>query len=345
MDMDSLRKAVGRTQINYYGFSYGTYLGQVYATLYPTHLRRMVLDGTVDPRGVWYKANLGQDAPFDRNIKVFFTWVAKYDSVYHLGTTEAVVEAKYYSELTALAAKPADGRIGPDEWTDIFTQAGYYVFTWEDVASAFSDYVNDANWKPLKTLYDQANPTGKGADNEFAMYLGTQCTDAAWPKSWSTWQQDNTALYAKAPFLTWSNAWFNAPCIYWPAKAGTPVKINGKKAPKILMINETLDAAPPYSGSLEVRKLFPKAVLIEGVNGTTHAGSLNGVACTDDKIADYLASGKLPKRVKGNTSDVKCKPNPQPTPTSVESAATLATAAQPSLSAPQLELQQLIGAR
>src|SRR5439155_22851876 len=31
-DMDSIRTALGASQINYYGFSYGTYLGQVYAT-------------------------------------------------------------------------------------------------------------------------------------------------------------------------------------------------------------------------------------------------------------------------------------------------------------------------
>ena len=49
-DMDSIRQALGVDQINYYGFSYGTYLGQVYATLFPGKMRRAVFDGTVDPR-------------------------------------------------------------------------------------------------------------------------------------------------------------------------------------------------------------------------------------------------------------------------------------------------------
>ena len=76
-----------------------------------------------------------------------------------------------------------------------------------------------------------------------------------------------------------------------------------------------LDAATPFTGSLEVRKLFPNSVLIEGVGGTTHAGSLSGVACTDDAIADYLANGTLPARVPGNRSDVKCDAGPAPAPT------------------------------
>ena len=71
-DMDSLRKALGQPVINYYGFSYGTYLGQVYATLFPNRMRRMVLDSNVDPRNVWYEANLDQDVAFERNIKIWF---------------------------------------------------------------------------------------------------------------------------------------------------------------------------------------------------------------------------------------------------------------------------------
>jgi pimeloyl-ACP methyl ester carboxylesterase len=313
-DMESIRKALGKSQINFYGFSYGSYLGQVYSTLYPTRVRRMVLDGIVDPRGVWYKANLEQDAAFNKSIKIFFEWVAKNDATYKLGTTEAVVEEKYYAALSKLGKKPAGGKLGAAEWNDVFTSAGYYVFGWEDVAKAFAAYVNKGNYKPALAAYRDANPTGKGADNGYAMYLATQCTDVSWP-SYHKWRVDNRKMHAEAPFLTWSNVWFNAPCLNWGAKSGTPVTVNGAKAPSMLLINETFDAATPYEGALEVRSRFPKSVLIEGVNGSTHAGSLNGVACTDNLIAAYLTDGSLPARVDGRTSDVKCDPVPQPDPT------------------------------
>jgi pimeloyl-ACP methyl ester carboxylesterase len=334
-DMESIRKALGASKINFYGFSYGTYLGQVYSTLYPTKVRRMVLDGNVDPRGVWYKANLDQDIAFDRNIKIFFEWIAKYDSVYHLGTSGADVEKVYYAQRLKLRAKAAGGYIGPNEWTDIFTQAGYYVFGWQEVANAFAGWVNNGDWATLKALYDNTNAQGKGADNGFAVYLGVQCTDVKWPTSWAQWKKDNTKVNAKAPFLTWSNVWFNAPCLYWGAKPGKPVSINGKKAPAILLIGETLDAATPYEGSLEVRSRFPKSVLIEGVGGTTHSGSLSGVTCTDNAIAAYLLTGKLPKRVPGRTSDLQCDPVPVPDPTAV--------AAQGVPDNGRAELQKLIG--
>ena len=110
-------------QINYYGFSYGTYLGQVYATLFPSRVRRMVLDGNVDPRRVWYQANLDQDVAFEKQHQDLLRWIAKYDSVYHLGNDR---RRRSRSSTTragqARSTHPAGGKIGPDEWTDIFLQ-------------------------------------------------------------------------------------------------------------------------------------------------------------------------------------------------------------------------------
>lgn len=315
-DMDSIRKALGRKQINYYGFSYGTYLGQVYSTLFPNRVRRFVWDGVVNPKRIWYKANLDQDYAFDRNMNVYWHYLAKYDSVFHLGTSWKKIRTDYYDEYWKLDNQAIDG-IGPDELNDVMLSAGYYVYGWVDLGKAFAQLVNDNDASGIKAEYPVP---GADVDNGYAVYDATQCTDVQWPTSWAKWRRDNWKVFADAPFLTWGNAWFNAPCLTWPAKAGTPVKITGTKAP-VLLIAETKDAATPYSGALEVRSLYKKSVLIEGVNGTTHAGSLSGVSCTDDIIATYLKSGKLPKRTSGNHSDVKCPPVPAPDPTVSVSAA------------------------
>ena len=313
-DMESLRRALGQEQINFYGFSYGTYLGQVYATTFPERVRRMVLDGNVNPSRIWYDANLDQDVAFDRNIKVYFDWVAEHHKEYRLGKTGAAVEKLFYRTQTELDRKPAGGKIGPSELTDVFLQAGYYVFGWTTVADAFSAWVHDKDAKPLRALYDEGNPQTEGSDNGYAVYLAVQCSDAKWPAKWSTWKKDNWRVHKQAPFETWGNAWYNAPCLTWGAKSGTPVAVNGAKAPPVLLISETLDAATPFTGSLEVRKRFPRSALIEGVGGTTHSGSLFGNSCVDGAIAAYLKDGSLPKRVKANTSDKKCEPLSPPDP-------------------------------
>ncbi|MFI5935102.1 alpha/beta hydrolase [Actinoplanes sp. NPDC051494] len=317
-DMDLLRIALGTQKINFYGFSYGTYLAQVYATLFPQRVRRMVLDGSVDPSRVWYDSNLDQDIAFERSMNVFFAWVAKYDRLYHLGTSATAVEKLFYQRKAQLTKKPIRG-FGASELTDVFLQAGYYVFGWEAIAGAFSAWVGDGDLADLRDLYAASNPTDKGADNGYAMYVATMCTDARWPTSWKTWRRDNRRVYAKAPFETWGNAWFNAPCLTWPARPGTPVTVDGRDTPPILLISETLDAATPYPGSLEVRRRFPRAVLVEGVGGSTHAGSLfGGATCIDNTVAEYLATGELPTRVKATTSDKRCAPVAQPDPTTSE---------------------------
>jgi pimeloyl-ACP methyl ester carboxylesterase len=48
-DMDVLRRAVGDKKLNYLGFSYGSYLGNVYANMFPDRVRSVVIDGVLDP--------------------------------------------------------------------------------------------------------------------------------------------------------------------------------------------------------------------------------------------------------------------------------------------------------
>ncbi|WP_433081497.1 alpha/beta hydrolase [Dactylosporangium sp. CA-052675] len=312
-DMESIRKALGAQQINYYGFSYGTYLGQVYGTLHPDKVRRMVLDGNVDVRKVWYQANLDQDTNFQRNVEIWFGWLAKYDSVYHLGKTEKQVELRWYAEQQKLRSAPAGGVVGASEWTDIFLYAGYYQSTWLELADAFAGWANDHNTEVIVDAYN--NYIAPGDDNGFAVYNAVQCTDVQWPQSWNQWQRDNWLTFLKAPFMTWSNTWFNAPCLYWPAKAQKPVKVDGSKVKSVLFVGTTLDAATPFEGSLQARRLFPHSALLAEVGQTTHANSLNGNACIDDTIADYLSTGKLPQRKSGDRADKNCDSLPQPDPT------------------------------
>ncbi|MDQ1477072.1 MAG: hypothetical protein QOE62_2301, partial [Actinomycetota bacterium] len=292
-DMDSIRVALGAERISYYGLSYGTYLGEVYATLFPTHVRRMVFDSSVDPRSVWYKTNLAQAVSIERNIKIWFGWLAKYDDVYHLGTTERTVERLFYRQVAALEKHPAQGVLGPDEWEDAFYAAAYTQSVWTLFGSFFSSWIHQHDAGGVIAAYQVFDSPGN--DNAFAVSNAVVCTDAPWPQKWSTWARDYWRTYRTARFATWNTAWYSAPCLYWPAAAGTPVNVNGGRVPALL-IDETLDAATPYEGSLAVRTLFPRSGLVAEPGGTTHAGTLFGNACVDGHIAAFLATGDLPAR-------------------------------------------------
>jgi pimeloyl-ACP methyl ester carboxylesterase len=312
-DMNAIRWALGESQLNYYGFSYGTYLGQVFASEYPTRVRRMVLDSNVDPRRVWYDANLDQDVAFEIVIRLFFDWVGRHDNVYGLGDTRAAVQANYDAALNDLAVTARGGELGAAEWADAFLVAGYTQASWPDVAAAFAAFVNDDDAGPAIDLFHGFVDTTD--DNAYAMYLATECTEGFWPPRWSTWRRDNTRVARFAPFFTWGNAWFNAPCAFWPAESSRPVDPRGHKLPPILLLGETLDGATPFTGSLEVRDRFRSASLIATAGGTTHANSLfGGNACVDDRVAAYLADGSIPDRRHSRGSDVVCPAAPEPEP-------------------------------
>ncbi len=294
-DMDAIRAAFGVSKINYYAFSYGTYIGQVYATLFPDRVRRMVLDSVVDPTGVWYADNVDQDYAFQGRMEAFFAWVAKYDGTYHLGTTAAQVQAAWYRARKQLLAHPVNGTIGADEFDDTFLQGGYLDQLWPGFAQALSSYLNAGQTGLLITQYQ-----GNGAqnENEFAVYNAVQCSDVNWPRSWSFWTSDTERVYSKAPFQAWDNAWFNAACAFWPVRGpAKPLQIKGAGLPGILLLQGTLDPATPYAGAQNAHKLLPSARMVVVEGGGNHGQSLEqpSNSCVQGYLNAYLGTGALPR--------------------------------------------------
>lgn len=322
-DMDDIRAALGEKQINYYGASYGTYLGSVYATMFPAHVRRMVLDSNVRPSGVWYDDNLDQDKAFERNIDALFAWIAKYDAVYHLGTTERAVQDFYYATRAALVTSPAAGIVGGDELDDTFLVAGYIDLGpyWPYLANALAAYKTGATG-PLVDAFTTLGATTD--DNGYAVYNAVQCSDVRWPRSWATWQADNARLYRQGyRFETWANAWYNAPCVFWPARPGRPVDVGHTRGlPPVLLFQATNDAATPYDGGVEMNRRLAGSRLVIEDGGRTHGVVQRGNACIDDKFNAFLATGTLPPE------GVHCGHLPEPVPPSTTAALRLLSAQQ-----------------
>jgi pimeloyl-ACP methyl ester carboxylesterase len=70
-DIDAIRQALGAEQISYFGFSYGSELGGVWATLFPTTVRAAVFDGATDPNADSLQSSLQQGAGFEAALTTF----------------------------------------------------------------------------------------------------------------------------------------------------------------------------------------------------------------------------------------------------------------------------------
>ncbi|WP_455351664.1 alpha/beta hydrolase [Streptomyces sp. SYSU K217416] len=317
-DLDLVRQALGAPRINYFGYSYGTYLGAVYAKLFPQRVRRMVLDSIVDPGGVWYEANLAQDYAFDSRHKAFMAWVARHDRTYNLGSDPAVVEAKWYRMRAALAKNPAGGKVGPSELEDTFMPGGYFNGYWPHLAGAFAAYASGGVGKkdevPLVEAYEKFGAVDAEGENGYSVYASVQCRDAAWPRTWSTWRRDMWQVHAKAPFMAWNNAWYNAPCAFWGTPSLTPPDVSNASLPPVLLFQASDDAATPYEGGVRVHRKLRGSSLVVEQGGGNHGISLSGNACVDRYLADYLATGTVPRGAAGAAADAVCDALPEPKP-------------------------------
>jgi pimeloyl-ACP methyl ester carboxylesterase len=317
-DMDRIRQALGARKINYFGYSYGTYLGAVYGKLHPDRVRRFVLDSVVDPTGVWHEDNLNQDHAFNDRHRAFMAWVAKHHSTYKLGTDPAAIETKWYAMRAALAEKPANKRVGPSELEDTFLPGGYYDGYWPYLAEAFAAYVNTKDVGPLVEAYDTFAAVDAAGENGYSVYTSVQCRDAAWPRPWTTWRAENWAMYDKAPFMTWNNAWYNAPCAFWPTSSLLPPSVANAELPPVLLFQATDDAATPYQGGAMMHTLLRGSSMVVEEGGGNHGITLSGNSCLDKHLTAYLTDGTVPRG--SGEVDAVCKALPAPKPLSARSA-------------------------
>jgi pimeloyl-ACP methyl ester carboxylesterase len=310
-DLDVLRAALGEDKLTFMGASYGTYFGALYATLFPSHVRRMVFDSAVDPdpEQIWYRNNLDQSAAFEGRWADFREWVARHDDAYALGDTADQVQRSYEKARAQLAAEPAGGKVGPGQLQSAFLEAAYYDDYWPYRAQALSAYLK-GNPKPLIALAGPHPEAAAEAENTSAVYTAVECNDASWPTDFKVWDRDNTRLARVAPFETWDNVWMNLPCAYWPAPRQRPLDVRtgpGELPPTLILAAEQ-DAAAPYDGVLEMQRRLSGSVLVTERDAGAHGVAGGPNACVNGHLDAYLLEGRLPVR------RAACAPHPEPKP-------------------------------
>ncbi len=312
-DMEALRQALGAEKINFFGFSYGTFLGQTYSTRYPDRVAKMVLAGMVDPHnyGGYADGGKAQTEAFQKVLDIWFDWIAQRNSTYGLGSTRAEVLKTYQEMRAKLTAAPV-GTIGPSELADVFFTGAYAEQLWVPITAAVAD-AHEGDFAFLTQVYEiLGSPTD---DNGYAAFNATLCTDGKFPRSYDRIRKDAFELSKTAPESTWSSFWFSAPCTWWPAKAGKVPPVDGSKVSiPFLLVQQSLDGATPYEGAQSVKQEFPSSAMVLEVGATTHAAVYSGNKCVDDVVTAYLLNGTLPSRSAGNDADISCDRTPFPEP-------------------------------
>ncbi|MEU5896877.1 MULTISPECIES: alpha/beta hydrolase [Streptomyces] len=301
-DVDVIRGALGERKTSWFGQSYGTYLGAVYANMFPDRVDRLVLDSAMNPRDYGLKMFQAMGPANEKALDDLARWAAPRDGEYHLGKTPAAVRATVEGLVRRAAQRPI--QVGGDRLDHESLPFVLYFLGTDDIDNAeyaktvrlLLDAAAGRTVEPSERLAGllgamfRTDETGTGRD--YASALAVLCADTTAPGNAEWYRKAIEKARPKQPvFGPFHNA--PMPCGWWKAKPSeAPTKVSSDLP--ALQIQATGDTRTTYEQGLGMHKAMRGSKLVT-VPVRTHAvfvGYPN--ACADKAVNDYLLTGELP---------------------------------------------------
>jgi pimeloyl-ACP methyl ester carboxylesterase len=299
-DMDRIREALGEAKLTYFGFSYGTFLGTVYAGLFPDHVRALVLDGAIDPNQGLEQRLATQAKGFDDALDAFLAQ-CKSDATCAFHNDGHPAEA-YDALMAKIDAGPLPATVmqdprpvGPGEAFIGVLFALYARDSWPTLAQAL-DMAQGGDGSLLLAMSDAYNdrqPDGTYS-NEAAANNAVNCTDYKVPTDPAAYEAMVPDLQKVAPRFGQAIAYMAMTCAFWPVQpTHDPGVIRADGAPPILVVGTTNDPATPYLWAQNLAKELASGVLLTR-RGEGHTGYAFST-CIQQHVDQYLVSLKTPE--------------------------------------------------
>ena len=297
-DMDLLRAVLGDSQLNYLGYSYGTFLGATYAKLYPERVGRLVLDGAIDPSVSGVDVSATQAIGFESALRAYMTDCLTGSDCPFRGTVDEGM-ADLGTMLASVEQSPlaaADGRLlGADSLLTGIIAALYSAESWPYLTIALSDVLQgDPEFAFQLADFYYNRESGAYLDNSTEAFRAYNCMDYPDDITDEAQAAGDALIAAEAPVVApyWSGP---DPCEDWPyPPTGTRGAISADGAAPIVVVGTTNDPATPYEWSVALAEQLASGVLVTRV-GEGHTGYNKGNACVDAAVEAYLLQGTVPE--------------------------------------------------
>ncbi|MFJ8144111.1 alpha/beta hydrolase [Streptomyces sp. NPDC096048] len=300
-DMDLMRQVLGDEKLHYFGISYGTELGGVYAHLFPEKVGRAVFDAVVDPTQTPEQGSLAQAKGFQLALDNFAEdCVSKVEDC-PVGNSAQDVKDRIARLLEDLDRKPIPG-IFPRELTQTaatggIAQALYSKDFWEYLTDGL-EQAYDGDGRVLMVLSDALNGRNENGQysNITAANVAINCADDK-PRYDPAYVERKLPEFRKASALFGDYlAWSMLSCTDWPVPgAAYHPDVSAPGAPPILVIGNTGDPATPYEGAGKMVDALGKGVGVElTYKGQGHGAYDSKNKCVQDAVHGYLLDGKVP---------------------------------------------------
>lgn len=298
-DLDVLRALVGDKKLNYFGASYGTYIGATYAALFPKNVDRMVLDGAVDPLADPHTAEIGQAAGFDDALTAYLKYCVGQGKC-PLGESVGAARQRLIQLFKDLDAAPLPTSSGRD-LSEGLAFLGVIVplysrDSWSYETTALNEALNGSGdtLLLLADLYTDRQPDGTYKNNSMEVQSAVNCLDHPEHESLAQIEAGAGEFLKQSPTFGSAATWWPYACSNWPVTAAEPQPdYSAKGAPPIVVVGTTRDPATPYQQAVNLAKELDSGVLLSR-NGDGHTAYGSGNACIDTAINTYLVTGKPP---------------------------------------------------
>jgi pimeloyl-ACP methyl ester carboxylesterase len=296
-DLDVLRGVLGDRTLNFLGKSYGTYLGAIYAELFPERVGRLVLDGVIDPAADAAALARSQAVGFERALASFVddclprsNCPLTGDRAGALAQVSGILDAADRTPLRA--SRPVTQSLALLGMATAMYDPSFWVVLRQALAQAVTG--QGSLLLLLADIYLDRNSKGHYNSNSNQALYAVTCLDRPETSDLDALRARAKAMSAVAPRFGAYIAWGFLPCAFWPTPPeGEAAPIRAAGAAPILVVGTTRDPATPYAFAKILAAELDSGRLLT-YDGDGHTAYKEGSDCIDRAIDAYLVEGKLP---------------------------------------------------
>lgn len=304
-DMDILRALLGDKKMNYFGYSYGSYQGLIYAELFPGRIRTMTLDGIFDPSRTATQDTVEGAVSEESELRYYADTCNTTPGVTCPAPTAAGIMAlidklQQRVKTSPLPAQGTTRTVGPAELASALRLNSVAPGVLYALTSPALSAAAEGDGTQILGLADLWNSRTLGAPgtvtgytNAFQDSVALFCTDRPWPSGAAAYGSLLAAAETASPHLGAERATMALPCGSWPT-TDLPHKIVAPGTPPILVVSSIGDPVTPYQWGVDVAHSLANGVLLtsESHGHTAYGG--NGTQCLDSHVDDYILKAEPP---------------------------------------------------
>jgi pimeloyl-ACP methyl ester carboxylesterase len=289
-DIDTIRRSLGEDQISFFGFSYGSELGGVWATMFPHTVRAAVFDGAADPSAPAEQSTLQQIAGFQASLDRFLAECSADEACpfHNGGDAESAFDALMASlDVAPIVGAPDRPPVNRDVATGAVVLAMYSDSFWPSLATSLAA-AQAGDGSGLMALWDNYYRRQPDATwgNQLEAFQAITCADSAERLTVEASDARIAAQHAAGPRIVAADEAGSYTCTFFPAAVDPISPITAEGTGPIVVIGTTGDPSTPLESTQAMADALADGRLVV-VDANQHTGY--GVnRCVVDAVNAYL---------------------------------------------------------